>query len=168
MASLFSPESEKLRQAQKEKAQGAKGFSVPGNKGNVGKGDKSGDSLGNPNSPGYQGPFKKKKPEEEKNAPVESALPEVPGTVIEPTEMPAAKFIRLSVGWEKLLITQKKICEKAKNLFRDMDAPESYQKQKRGKISALKSRGCIVNLDIETLRQELDAKEKAEKGKKSA
>ena len=49
-----------------------------------------------------------------------------------------------------------------------MDAPEGYHKQKRGKIAALKSRGCIVNLDIETLRQELDAKEKADKEKKPA
>ena len=165
MAALFSPESEKLRKSQKDKAKEPQGFAIPGSNHAL-KSEKSGDSLGNPNSPGYEGPLKKKKPAEDSAN--ESALPEVSGTVLEPTQMPASRFVRLSTGWEKLLIAQKKICEKAKNLFRDQDAPENYHKQKRGKILELKSRGCIVNIDIETLRQELDAKEKAEKDKKSA
>lgn len=164
MAALFSSETAKLRSAQKTKENSEK-FSatkVPGNQ--QIKSEKPGDSLGNPSSPGYESwNFKSKEmaaQEEKKKNEAQGGAP------IEITEF-GPQFIRLSLGWEKILLAQKKLCEKAKNLFTAMDAPDSYQANRRGK-NKLKSVGCIVDLDIEAHRQEQEAKLKNKKDDNAA
>lgn len=148
MAALFTPESERARKA---KAQGANpqagqvagGLRVPGAQG-VQENAKSGDSLGNPMSPGYDGPIQKKAGGHEESPTVGSA-PAISGETFEaPAIGPAT--IRLSLGFEKLLLTQKKLCEKAVALFIRLDAPGRYRNQRKGKLLGGKSRGCILDL----------------------
>jgi len=167
MASLFTPESERLASAQKAKGTNstpqAGGTKIPG----MGKiqSDKPGDSLGNPNSPGYEPWGKKKK--QEAGAVQEKTGEKAPGgTVIETTSQ-GPEIIRLSSGWEKLLLAQKKLCEKAKNLFTSQDGPENYSRQKRSKILSFKSRGCIVDLDLQQTQDQLkDAEARLKEQKK--
>lgn len=165
MTSLFSTESAKTRAAQKTKENSEKfnAAKVPGGAGKL-KSHKSGDSLGNPNSPGYESwNFKSKEleaKEEQKKSEAQGGSP------IEITQF-GPQFIRLSLGWEKILLAQKKLCEKAKNLFTAMDAPDSYQANRKGK-NQLKSIGCIVDLDIEEHRQEQEAKLKNKKDDNAA
>jgi len=72
------------------------------------------------------------------------------------------EFIRLSAGWEKLLLTQKKLCEKARDLFTLLEGPLKYSSQKKSKVLSLKSRGCILDLDLqETQDQKKDAEMRA-------
>jgi hypothetical protein len=150
MAALFSPEGEKLRKAQqdgKTKGAGAPGspFRIPTAKG-ISETGKSQDSLGNPNGPlGYEKLTKKSPgaPEaepESKEGPVEYHVPGSPEQ---------SNPIRLSSGWEKILIAQKKICEKAKDLFTTLEAPMKYRVQKKSSFVQLKSRGSILNLTPE-------------------
>lgn len=142
MAALFSPD----RAAKSPNVSETKGsaapkssFKVPG--GPIGA-DKSGDSLGNPNSPGYE-PLGKRK---EKENPSEQKPETAP--LAEAVEAPVqgSNLIRLSIGWDKLLVAQKKICEKAKGLFTKMEGPENYADQKR-KLKFRKSSGCILDVD---------------------
>lgn len=159
MAALFTPESSKLRKELKE-AKDPSGvraptFKIPGiDPTTTVKGEKAGDSLGNPNTPGYEYFGKKEDPSQETANPLTQKEPR---TRIENV---GSQFIRLGVGWEKILLAQKKICEKAKGLFTSLEAPEKYNHQKRGKALLLKSRGCIVDLDIESHRQDLEHKKK--------
>ena len=164
MASLFSSESAKIRSSQRSKANGEKfnATKVPGS--DPIKSPKTGDSLGNSNSPGYESwNFKQKEAEAKEEQKKKEAQG---GGPIEITEF-GPQFIRLSLGWEKILLAQKKICEKAKNLFTAMDAPDSYQANRKGK-NQLKSIGCIVDLDIEAHRQEQEAKLKNKKDDNAA
>jgi hypothetical protein len=150
MAALFSPEGEKLRKAQqdgKTKGAGAPGspFRIPTAKG-ISETGKSQDSLGNPNGPlGYEKLTKKSPsaPAAEEEAPEGVAAYHVPGSESD------SNPIRLSSGWEKILIAQKKICEKAKDLFTSLEAPMKYRVQKKSSFVQLKSRGSILNLTPE-------------------
>jgi hypothetical protein len=159
MASLFTPESERLRTSQ-SKADGT-GAPPPGSLRIPGakdiKGHKSGDSLGNPNSPGYE-PWGRKTPSETAGEAPKAQGPG--GTVIETTQQ-GPELIRLSVGWDKILLAQKKLCEKAKGLFTLLEGPEKYRSQRKSKILSIKSRGCIVDLQVE----EAPEKTKDEKGR---
>lgn len=157
MAALFTPESERLRASKTEK-----GPSIPRlpTQGKLQESSKSGDSLGNPASPGYDGPLQRKKEAEEAHN--ESILAESKAT--ESYSVPGSsskKRIRLQGGWEKLLIAQKKLCEKARDIFTAMEAPEKYRR-KGGRLQE-KSRGSIVDLDIEVLRQAEEEKKKSDK-----
>ncbi|MGZ3710346.1 MAG: hypothetical protein ACXVBE_01255 [Bdellovibrionota bacterium] len=143
MAALFSPD-----RASKAKASDAKStaaptakssFQVPG----TAAADKSADSLGNGSTPGYEffgkkPPGEDEKKEEKKESPLAHSI-----------EAPAqgTNVIRLSLGWEKLLVAQKKICEKAKGIFTRMEGGESYAEQKRGRMKFRTSSGCILDLD---------------------
>lgn len=148
MAALFTPEREKARKAQ---ATGANpntgmvpgGLRVPGAQ-SIQENARSGDSLGNPASPGYDGPIQKKAPE----AATGTTTAEHGGPAGETFEAPAVgpETIRLSLGFEKLLLTQKKLCEKAVGLFTKLDAPGRYRNQRKGKLLGGKSRGCILDL----------------------
>lgn len=164
MTSLFSSESAKIRAEQKGKGGSDSKIAakIPGS--DKLTSHKSGDSLGNPNSPGYESwNFKRKeeqKSEEQKKVAAQNGEPIA-------IEEIGPQFIRLSLGWEKILLAQKKLCEKAKNLFTAMDAPDSYQANKKGK-NQLKSIGCIVDLDIEIHRQEQEAKLKNKKDDNAA
>jgi hypothetical protein len=125
------------------------------------KGHKSGDSLGNPNTPGYEPWGKKKKPAEEAAA-VAEAEKGPAGTVIEaPSQGP--ELIRLSVGWDRILLAQKKLCEKAKGLFTLLEGPSEYRAQKKSKTLSRKSRGCILDLDIQQMADQAAADAKAKK-----
>lgn len=142
MAALFSPD----RAAKSPNAGEAKGsaapkstFQVPG--GPIGT-DKSGDSLGNPNSPGYE-PWGRKK---EKENPTEQKHEPAPLAAAIETPVQGSNLIRLSLGWDKLLVAQKKICEKAKGLFTKMEGNGNYAEQKR-KLKFRKSSGCILDVD---------------------
>jgi hypothetical protein len=146
MAALFTPEGEKLRKGQhdgKTKGAGAPGspFRIPTPQG-VPESGKSQDSLGNPNGPlGYEKLTRKTAggaPEEE--ATEGAAAYHVPGSPEQSCP------VRLSSGWEKILIAQKKICEKAKDLFTTLEAPMKYRVQKKSSFVQLKSRGSILNL----------------------
>lgn len=161
MAALFSSENAKARAEKKEATAKFGAVKVPGSE--KLSPHKSGDSLGNPNSPGYESWNLSKeieaKEEEKRNA-------ASGGAPIEISEI-GPQFIRLSLGWEKILLTQKKLCEKAKKLFTAMDAPDSYRANRKGK-NQLKSIGCIVDLDIEAHRQEQEAKLKNKKDDNAA
>lgn len=150
MAALFSPEGEKLRKAQqdgKAKGAGAPGnpFRIPTPQG-IAESGKSQDSLGNPNGPlGYEKLTKKSpgSPAAEEEPHEGPAIYHVPGS---PEN---SNPIRLGSGWEKVLIAQKKICEKAKGLFTALEAPMKYRVQRKSSFVQLKSRGSILNLSPE-------------------
>lgn len=166
MAALFSPEGEKLRAAQKEKAEGsspANGtFKVPGTK-SLSEAGKSQDSLGNPMSPGYEPLNLKKKPgEAEAKADDKSAPKSTKG--FEPPSL-GPQFIRLGLGWEKILITQKKVCEKAKSLFTLLEGPMKYRGQRKGSLLESKARGAILDLDLEESQAQALAEAEAKKKK---
>lgn len=165
MASLFTPESERLRTSAAQ-ADGT-GRAPPGSARIPGmkdiKGHKSGDSLGNPNSPGYE-PWGKKERKGEKPSEQATETKGPAGTVIEPP-VQGPELIRLALGWETILLAQKKLCEKAKALFTRLEGPEKYHSQKKGRLLLIKSRGCIVDLD---LQQTQDQKEAQAKGKETA
>lgn len=164
MAALFSPESEKVRSKQKESSsaptQGQKLFSVPGAKA-LSESSKSQDSLGNPSGGlGYE-PFRKEKSQEnESNNSPKQLSPNQP--VLETPEL-GSHFIRLNFGWEKVLLAQKKICEKAKNLFTALEAPGKYLGQRKSSSLVLKSRGSILDLDVQQIANEKQAQEKLDK-----
>ena len=101
-------------------------------------GQKSGDSLGNPNTPGYEPWGKKKTGDATAQAAEETKEPG--GTVIQ-TKTQGPELIRLTVGWDRILLAQKKLCEKAKGLFTLLEGPETYVSQK--KTRRLKARGCM-------------------------
>lgn len=144
MAALFNPD----RAGKGKKASDTKpaatpsaksSFQVPG----TAAADKSHDSLGNGSTPGYE--FFGKKPKQE-TAEEEKAKESPLAHAIE-TPVQGENLIRLSLGWEKLLVTQKKICEKAKGIFTRLEGNGSYAEQRRGKMKFKKSSGCILDLD---------------------
>ncbi len=157
MASLFTPESERLRagaaKAEQMGRTSPQSMRVPGMK--TLEGQKSGDSLGNPNSPGYE-PWGKKKPAVEEEKLVETG----PAGAVFETPKQGPEFIRLALGWDKILLAQKKLCEKAKNLFTILEGPEKYRAQRKGRLFNIKSRGCIVDLDSQETQDQLQTKEK--------
>jgi hypothetical protein len=163
MASLFTPESEKLRQGRKDEASrgpGAPGspFKIPTPKG-VPESGKSQDSLGNPNGPlGYEHWKKESRKAEAAESPEgegsASAAFHVPGSTRE------APPLRLGYGWEKLLVAQKKICEKAKGLFTLLEAPGRYRQQRKSSMIQMKSRGSILNMSTEEFSPGNDTKKK--------
>jgi hypothetical protein len=150
MAALFSPEGEKLRKGQqdgKTKGAGAPGnpFRIPTPQG-IAESGKSQDSLGNPNGPlGYE-KLTKKSPSTPAD---EEGAHEGPVTYHVPGSPEHSGPIRLSSGWEKILIAQKKICEKAKDILTSLEAPVKYRVQKKSSFVQLKSRGSILNLSPE-------------------
>jgi hypothetical protein len=156
-AAPFSPESERLR-VQETKHQTSAAASTSawslGTKGTTALAS-SGDSLDNPNSPQYQSQGKKqdyipgasaKKQETQNNTtPGSSGLPN-----------------RFSFGWDKLLVTQKTICNKAMNLLLNMEAPQRYFSILRTKTSATKHSGIILDYrsdDEKVITQQREAKE---------
>lgn len=164
MASLFTPESERLRAgaARAESSRAPAMATVPGMQ-RI-QGQKTGDSLSNPNSQGYEPWGHKKEPG---NAGDEKAAKGPAGTVVEPPHQ-GPELIRLAVGWERILVAQKKLCEKAKGLFTLLDGPEKYRALKKSKILSAKSRGCIVDLDVQKIADEKAALEKEAKEKETA
>lgn len=170
-AALMSPETERARAASKQSPGGAgaaaSSFKVPGTKGLVESG-KPEDSLGNPNGPGGYEPWGKKKKKEE-----EEAKKDLPGKVKEEdlihTSNQGPEIIRIHAGWEKLLVAQKKLCEKAKALFLKVEGPVKYHSQKKGKFLQMKKQGCIIDLDTQAIAAEKAAEEKdKEKDKKAS
>jgi hypothetical protein len=141
MAALFNPDRASKVKPSDTKAATAPSakqtFQTPG----AAAADKSADSLGNGSTPGYEF-FGKKPKEEAKEKAKESPLADAIEAPVQ-----THNLIRLSLGWEKLLVTQKKICEKAKGIFTRMEGDESYAAQKRGKMKFRKSSGCILDLD---------------------
>jgi hypothetical protein len=172
MASLFTPESDKLRASQKKGGDGARGaagtpLKIPGTKAITSH--KSGDSLGNPNSPGYEPWGKKKQATAGGTEEDETSAPGPGGKVIE-TSQQGPEFVRLSAGWEILLLAQKKLCEKAKGIFTLLEGPVKYTSQKKNTTLQSKSRGCILDLDVQKTQEELawKLKEAKDKEKESA
>lgn len=151
MAALFTPEGEKARKAQATGTSGphgnaTAGLRIPGSQA-VSENSKSGDSLGNPTSPGYSRLPKKQNAEGEPEPAEESATPAGHETYQTPTYGP--ETIRLDSGFEELLLTQHKLCEKAEAVFTKLGAPTRYRTQKKGKLLSGKSRGCIVDVSPE-------------------
>lgn len=159
MASLFTPESAKLAASQKARAAsappGQNGMKIPG-MGKI-KGKKTGDSLGNPQSPGYEA-WGKRKEEEAKNAGEPAQGPA--GTVVETTSQ-GPEIVRLSAGWEKLLVAQKKLCDKARAIFTRLDGPPRYNSQKKNRLP--KTAGCILDLDLQATEDEKRAERERQK-----
>jgi hypothetical protein len=148
MAALFTPEGEKARKAQAKGASpatgpGTGGIRIPNSQA-VGENAKSGDSLGNPSSPGYSPLPINKKDAEQQEVTEESAAPKGHETFQTPTYGP--ETIRLDSGFETLLLTQHKLCEKAEAVFTKLDAPGRYKTQRKGRLLNGKSRGCIVDV----------------------
>ncbi len=156
MAALFNPDRAgkgKAADAKTPAAPAAKqSFQTPG----AAAADQTADSLGNGSTPGYEFFGKKPKPEEEKEKAKDSPL----AHAIEAPEQ-GNHVIRLSLGWEKLLVTQKKICEKAKGIFTKMEGDESYAAQRKGKMKFRKSSGCILDLDSKEVSDAKAAEAKA-------
>lgn len=174
MAALFSPESERLRadaktagagqSAHASKRPGIPGVDKPAESG------KPGDSLGNPSSPGYDNIWHRKDPEKA-SAPQEEQPPKNDGSYVRVKEV-TKKFVRIQAGWERLLMAQKKICEKARNLFVKQDAPTKYAGNSTSKllaeVSSGKPIGMIVDLDAQKYLEEQAQKQREEKEKKKA
>lgn len=161
MASLFTPESERARAGQAKAAGGTRAPSLSNSrKGPEIQNPVTGDSLSNGNSPGFE-PWGKKKNAHSSEDETEGKKHGAPaGTVIEPPSQ-GPTLIRLSVGWEKILLTQKKLCEKAKNIFTRLEGPQTYRTQRKSKFMMTKSRGCIVDLDLQRVQDEKEAARKA-------
>lgn len=154
MAALFTPECQHARATQNKEKTGSVSEGLPPIQ--LQKGEKPGDALGNPCSPGYE-------PMQGKGTPSgDPAQQQEPGQAEYHVPGSPRGTLRLQAGWEKILLMQKKLCEKAKNLFTSLDAPERYNFARKNKMER-KSRGCIVDLDVETVRQEQEQKKKAEK-----
>ena len=155
IAALFTPESEKLRANAKDKA------STRG----VGAGTRSGltappkaaessaaqDSLGNPNSPGYEMIWKGGKPKTQEAAEEERKSSD-PNYVA--TKRTPKNFIHLQTGWEKLLIAQKKVCEKARNLWVALEAAPRYSELKKNKLLAEQKSGGASGFIVDVQSQE--------------
>ncbi len=171
MSATLSPEAERLRLASKEKAEqkaSASGFALRkanANQTKLSEGSKSQDSLGNPSTPGYDNIWKRDKKEEESAASKDPNLVKVKGDE-SLHSMPGSsgkKFVRLQTGWEQILLVQQKLCEKAKNIMTLMESPAKYALSKKAKLLMRRHQGCIVDVDIEEHRKELEHKIKAEK-----
>lgn len=165
MAALFSPEGERARKAKDKAASPAPGARPASPQATrLSDAGKSQDSLGNPFSPGYEGPLKKKKSSDGQGEiePESQATPAFspPGFTVEQI---GPRFIRLGIGWDKVLMAQKKLCEKAKNLFTKLEGPDKYRGQKKSKVLEAKYRGAIVDLDMESIRAEMEAEQKKAK-----
>lgn len=161
MAALFTPESEKTRKSASAATNStAPTSNKPAQAHRLSDANKSGDSLGNPASSGYEGPIKKKATPapEEQMAEGEFKVPTQDST---PQGLP--KVIRLGLGWDKVLLAQKKLCEKARQLFLKLEGPENYILQRKSKGKSMKYQGAILDVDMEILRTELEAKEKKAK-----
>ncbi|NUM88941.1 MAG: hypothetical protein HUU37_07040 [Bdellovibrionales bacterium] len=174
MAALFTPESERLRADAKTAGAGRAAASqsrpaVPGVD-KASESQKPGDSLGNPSSPGYEGTWLRKDSRQAGVAP-EEAPPANDGTYVRVKEA-SKKFVRIQAGWERLLLAQKKICEKARNLFTNQEAPEKYSTSGSSKILAEiptgKPVGLIVDLDAQEQLEARARKLKEEKEKAAA
>lgn len=166
MAALFTPESERLAAGQKSKGSSpslqTNGMKIPGMP--KLESHKPGDSLGNGSTPGYESWGKKKPPQES----LENGGEKAPGGTVIETTAQGPEIIRLSVGWEKLLLAQKKLCEKAKGLFTLLDGPAKYSTQRKSKLLSLKSRGCIVDLDVQETQDEKKEEEARLKDRKES
>lgn len=172
MAALFSPEAENRRASAKEGAKSAGAAPSPklanilNPVGTVASAAAHQD--GNPQSPGYE-PWGKKKKSPAPMDPAEAGHAQTVETTENSTTIKVpgsggSHLIRLQFGWDKILLAQKKICEKAKKIFTNLEAPETYQSQRNARAkSGLKSQGCVVDVDIEKLRQQQELLEKAKK-----
>jgi len=167
MSAAFSPETDRLRKASKEKAENAesiKGFSLSKfapKAEKLSESGKSQDALGNPTTPGYENIWQQK----EQNTKTQNSS--CPNPDIDGHQIPGSngkKIIRLSTGWEQLLLVQKKICEKARNIITMIDSQEKYTFARKNKLK--KYNGCIVDLDVEEHRKEMEFKAKEEKKNK--
>lgn len=149
MAALFTPESERARKSQADSGssvpRGGRSHALAGAQ-KLGESPATGDSLGNPNGPGGYMPLGKPRKEEEHPEASAPAQEEAPAHV--PTYRPAGgeSVIRLAPGYDRLLLDQHKICEKATDLATEQEAPQKYRAQRRGKLLSGKSRGCILDL----------------------
>ena len=149
MAALFTPESERARKSQSDRGSNAgpaaAGFRVPGAE-RLSENARSGDSLGNPASPGYEPP-----PAKPKNAPQQELTDQSVRAHGETFAAPSygPETIRLEAGYEQLLLAQGKLCEKATTVFTRLDGPVRYRRQRKGRLLDGKSRGCIVDVDAE-------------------
>jgi len=168
MAALFTPESEKVRKSTAAQANSttplASSLAIKAHR--LGDAGKAGDSLGNPGSPGYEGPLKRKAGAQEEATLAEGDI-SVP-TAESTSSLGLPKVIRLSSGWEKILMAQKKICEKARGLFLKLEGPDTYITQRKAKGKGLKYQGAILDVDMEAHRAELEAAEKKAKQEAAA
>jgi hypothetical protein len=162
MAALFTPERERLRAAQKDTQgpqQTGNAFRVPGVEA-IKESSKMQDCLGNPMSPGYEPPHQKEA------GPAEAALTpagkKATGFLMRDL---GPNFVRLGVGWEKLLTTQRKLCEKAKGLLTILEGPARYRSQRKSSALEAKCRGSILDLDTQDM---LENQPETEKKKKAA
>ncbi len=162
-AALFTPEAERLRS--QSAAASNKPVSLPTKQGsNLKQGAKTDDSLGNSASPGYE--FMGGKKKNGSDADKQGSNPFAPAQAENSTGAKAANIVRLQIGWETLLVVQRKICEKAKNIITSIEAPVKYAVERRGKSTRLKSRGCIV--DLQSAENTLSQQDESDEEKESA
>lgn len=134
------------------------------------KGNKSEDSTQG-NSPGYENIWRRGKKESEATAKTEStpkneapqAMPNEPASPIPGQKQP----VRLQLGWEQLLVAQKKLCEKARNIMTVLEAPQQYFISRKSKILNRKHSGIILDFNPEyksetALRKEAEAREETQ------
>lgn len=134
---------------------------VPGGPKGTLASQKSNDSLGDGATPGYESWGKKKKAE---GAPANEEKAGDPANLPHETPFEGSNLIRLSLGWEKLLVAQKKVCEKAKGLFTRLEGDVRYQEHRRGKMKFMKNRGCILDVDSVAVQDEKESEEKKARG----
>ena len=121
---------------------------------------KTGDSLGNPNTPGYENVWgrldKKAAAKEVAKSESTSASQEQTSNNVVPL-FPSK--VRLQLGWDALLFVQKTICQRARGILNVLEAPKRYFKAKNKQVLIKKYQGII--LDYDCSREEQKAKEKA-------
>lgn len=156
-AAAFSPESERLRMEQTKQQTAAKASASGWSLKPKGATEltASGDSLDNPSSPQYQAPHKK----EQFIPGLKASAPDNPNNTAPGSSGLPHKFYS---GWDKLLVTQKTICNKAMNLLLLLEAPQRYFTAMRSKTSVRKFNGVILDYrsdDEEVMTKQREAKE---------
>lgn len=135
------------------------------------KGNKTEDST-NGNTPGYENIWRRGKKESETEA--QTSTRSATSPLSQPsaaTEQPIPgqiKPVRLQLGWEQLLVAQKKLCEKARNIMTILEAPQQYFVSKKSKVLSRKHSGIILDFNPEYKSETALRKEAEERDENTA
>src|SRR3989344_8522099 len=146
-AAVHAPESEanRLRLVNENKGKGAEAPSQAGKSSMLVKENPATrDSLENPSSPQYQ-KQNKEKVEASKAAPEKKKL----GLGPQAPDAPEKHDKKPSNNWEKLLLAQKTLCQKAVNKLAILNGPLNYIKEQKNKLRSRKLRGVMMDIDPE-------------------
>jgi hypothetical protein len=138
------------------------------------QGNKSQDSAsGNGTGNAYENIWRRKaKKEASTKAPdISSAVNSSSENGAEEKQAHSVPPLRIQTGWEQLLFVQRKICEKARNLMINLEAPVRYFSAKKGKLLSGRYQGVILDFETKILtdkKKEGDEEDSSDPFDKSA